>query len=119
MGLSSLSRMDLRLWPNPATTEVAISVEGWEMSNDQQGMSNPDEKSGQVVQVLDGDLTVLDAQGRVAWQQRFGSLTSGTTQQPNNPITYQLSVADFAAGLYFVTLRSEGRTVTKRLVVQR
>ena len=111
MGLSSLSRMDLRLWPNPATTEVTISVEGWEMSNDQQGMSN--------VQVLDGDLTVLDAQGRVAWQQRFGSLTSGTTQQPNNPITYQLSVADFAAGLYFVTLRSEGRTVTKRLVVQR
>ena len=53
-----------------------------------------------------GDLTVLDAQGRRVWRQQL-----------NNSTTHQLSVADFATGVYFVTLRSDGSTVTKRLVV--
>ncbi len=51
------------------------------------------------------------------WQQRLApeALTGG------QPLTVTLDVSGekFAAGIYFVTLRSDGKSVTKRLVVQR
>jgi len=94
-------RLSLSLAPNPATMEVQISVEGSGISNDQ---------------VSGGELTVLDAQGKLVWRQDLGN---STTQQPYNPTTQQLSVANFPAGLYFVTLRAAGEVVTKRLVVSR
>ncbi len=52
-----------------------------------------------------GDLTLYDAQGRMVWQQ--SKIRSPTSN---------INVADLPAGLYFVTLRSEGAAVTKRLV---
>lgn len=87
--LSSSSNLDLRLAPNPAVTEVLISVENLGETG--------------------GDLTVFDATGHAIWQT--ASVANG--QQ----LTADLS--RFAAGLYFVTLRSEGRVATKRLLVQR
>ncbi len=75
----------MNLAPNPATTEVLVTVEGL------------GEKGG--------DLSVYDAQGRVVWQQ--SSILSPTSN---------INVADLPAGLYFVTLRSAGTVVTKRLV---
>ena len=82
-------QMAMNLSPNPAVTAVQIWVE------------HLGEKGG--------DLTVLDAQGRTLWQQ------SVAAQQPT--VTLDVSGGEFAAGVYFVTLRSEGRTVAKRLVV--
>ena len=71
--------------PNPATTEVQVSIEGL------------GEKGG--------DLTLFDAQGRVVWQQqRVQSQTSN------------INLSDLPSGLYFVTLRSAGTVLTKRLV---
>jgi len=92
--LPSLSAPELRLWPNPAVTQVQISIE------------NLGEKGG--------DLTVLDAQGRTVWQRRFGSETL-----TSEGVTLDVSGEKFAAGVYFVTLRAEGKMVTKRLIVQR
>ena len=81
--------LDLRLSPNPAVSEVQIWIE------------NLGDAGGQ--------LTVLDARGRMVWQT--SSVANGQLQTAD--------VSDFAAGLYFVTLSSEGQTVTKRLVVSR
>lgn len=62
-----------------------------------------------------GDLTVFDAQGQTVWQHRFGS-----EAYTSAALTLDVSGEKFAAGVYFVTLRSAaGRTTTKRLVVQR
>jgi len=85
---ASPSGMMNSLSPNPAVTEVQISIEN---------MS----KTG-------GELRVHDAQGRLMWQQ-------SNVQHPTSTV----SLEGFAAGLYFVTLRSEGKTATKRLVVSR
>jgi len=82
-----LSNFKLNLAPNPATTEVLISIE------------NLGEKGG--------ELTVLDAQGRTVWQSNV--------QRP----TFNVPLENLAAGLYFVTLRSDGKSVTKHLVVAR
>ncbi len=46
----SESNLDMRLAPNPATTEVIVTTEGLDASG--------------------GTLTVFDAQGRMVWQQR-------------------------------------------------
>jgi len=55
-----------------------------------------------------GELAVRNTAGQLILQKQLGN---GTTQQ--------LSVEDFTAGVYFVTLRSAGQSATKRLVVQR
>jgi len=81
--------LDLRLSPNPAVSEVQIWIE------------NLGDAGGQ--------LTVFDARGRMVWQTNW--IAKGQLQT--------IDLGDFAAGLYFVTLRSEGQTVTKRLVVSR
>ena len=52
-----------------------------------------------------GEITVFDAQGHVVRQQ--SKVLSPTSN---------INVADLPAGLYFVTLRSAGTVVTKRLV---
>jgi hypothetical protein len=80
--------LNMKMAPNPATTEVQITIEGLSESG--------------------GQLTVFDAQGRVVWQQ-FNVLSTTAT----------IHVADLPSGLYLVTLQSERRTVTKRLVVAR
>jgi len=87
----------MTLAPNPATTEVQIRIE------------HLGDKGG--------DLRVLDAQGRLVWQRRFGPEALSGEQQMT--VTLGVSGEKFAAGLYFVTLRSEGQKVTKRLVVTR
>jgi hypothetical protein len=85
--LSDFSNLDMRLSPNPAATEVRILIENLGDAG--------------------GDLFVYDATGRLIWQ---------TTAVANEQAIIA-DVSHFAAGLYFVMLRSEGRTVTKRLVV--
>jgi len=81
-------RVGLFVSPNPATSEVQISIENLSEAG--------------------GELTVLDAQGRLMWQSNI--------QRP----TSNVALDNFAAGLYFVTLRSaDGQMTTKRLVVSR
>ena len=79
----------MNLAPNPATTQVQVMVEGLGENG--------------------GEIAVLDAQGRMVWQQ------SVLAQHP--AVTLDVSGGEFAAGVYFVTLRAEGRLVTKRLIV--
>ena len=88
---SNFKPSNFKLSPNPATTEVQVWIE------------NLGEKSG--------ELTVIDAQGRRVWQQTIDF--QGVQQ------TQHLNISTFAPGLYFVTLRSEGAVLTKRLAVNR
>lgn len=83
--------LSLNLSPNPATTEVQVFAE------------NVGENGG--------TLAVFDAQGHLLLQQPL------TAEQPT--VTLDISEKKLAVGLYFVTLRSEGAAVTKRLVVAR
>jgi len=88
---SQPSHLDLQLSPNPAVVEIQISIEGLAEAG--------------------GELTVLDAQGRLMrrqWVDR-GSLSY--------PLT--LTLLDFAAGVYSATLCSKGEKVTKWFVVSR
>jgi len=78
-------RVGLLLSPNPATTEVQISIENLGETG--------------------GELTVMDAQGRLMWQSNV-----------QHPMSH-VALDNFAAGVYFVTLRAEGKTATKRLLV--
>jgi len=87
---TKLSNLDLRPAPNPASTKVNISVEAL------------DEKGGV--------LSAFDAQGRLAWQQKIPA------QQTT--VEWDFSKENIAQGMYFVTLRSEGKIAVKRLVVQ-
>jgi len=90
-GTSAL-QLGLFLTPNPATAQVIIAVEG-----------------------VDGhtsELTVRDAQGRIVWQ----AVLEGDQNVPSRSIALDLSGRNFSEGLYFVTLRSNGLTMTKRLV---
>jgi len=82
-----IPHLSLNLFPNPATTEVQISIENLSESG--------------------GELTVTDAQGRLMWQSNVQYSISN------------IALDNFAAGVYFVTLRSEGQMVAKRLVVNR
>jgi len=85
-----LPNFKLSLAPNPATTEVTIFSEK-ELE-------------------ADGELTVLDAQGRLMWRQ---SVATGQQQ-------WHLDLdSRWQSGVYFATLRSGGQKTTKRLVVQR
>jgi len=83
-------REGLLLSPNPATTEVQIFSE---------------KALG-----ADGELLVLDAQGRLMLRQ---TVEAGQQQ-------WRLDLdGRWESGVYFVMLRSEGEAVTKRLVVSR
>jgi hypothetical protein len=84
--------LDLKIVPNPAVERIRIFT------------PNMGDAAG--------ELTVYDAQGRLIWRQRVGSetLTSETTIDLDDR---------WQSGMYFVTLRSEGQTVTKRLVVSK
>ncbi len=75
----------MNLAPNPATTQVLVTVEGLGENG--------------------GEITIFDAQGHVVRQQ--SKVLSPTSN---------INVADLPAGLYFVTLRSAGTVLTKRLV---
>jgi len=55
-----------------------------------------------------GTLTVSDAQGRVIRQLSIADREHST-----------VDLWDFAAGMYFVTLRSSGRVVTKWVMVSK
>jgi len=85
----AIHHLSLSLTPNPATTEVLISVENLG-------------KNG-------GELSIQDSQGRLMWQERVMSSTVNSHRSSVN-------VSDFAAGVYFVTLRSEGKVLTERFV---
>jgi hypothetical protein len=58
-----------------------------------------------------GELTVFDAAGRMVWQQQLTTTDS--------MVILDVSESKWAAGLYFVTLRSRDHVVTKRLTVSR
>jgi len=82
----AIHHLSLNLVPNPATTEVQISIENLNEAG--------------------GELTLTDSQGRLIWRQ-------SNVQHPTSTV----SLEGFAAGLYFVTLRStDGQIATKRLV---
>jgi hypothetical protein len=81
----------MNLAPNPATTIVQVSME----------------RLGEA----GGDLLVFDAQGRLVYQQAV------TMSQSN--VRIDIGANGWATGLYFVTLRSEERMITKRLGVTR
>ncbi len=83
--------LNFKLSPNPATTEVQVWVSGLSENG--------------------GELTVLDVQGRVVWQQ------SVSAEQPT--VTLNVLKEKFAADLYFVALRSEGKVVAKQLMVSK
>jgi len=86
----AIHHLSLNLAPNPATTEVQIFSEK-ELETS-------------------GELRVLDAQGRLMWRQ----LVEVGQQQ------WRLDLDDrWQGGLYFVTLQSGGKSVTKRLTVAR
>jgi len=91
----------LLLSPNPATTEVTISIENLGETG--------------------GELTILDAQGRLMWQSHVQHPPSHVHRPMSNVQhpTSHVALDNFAAGVYFVTLRAEGKTATKRLVVAR
>jgi hypothetical protein len=78
----------MNLAPNPATTEVQVMVEGLSENG--------------------GEITVLDAHGRVVWQQ-------ANVQHP----TSSIDVSTLPSGLYQVQLLTERGVVTKGLVVSR
>ena len=77
----------------------------------------PNPTDGLVHLVLHGlksmaEVTVFDPMGRrVVWQQKVDPALS--------TLTLNMAEKGFAEGLYFVTVRSEGATVTRRLVVAR
>lgn len=85
---SNFSLLDLRLAPNPATTQVIAFIEGL----GEQG----------------GTLALYDATGRAVWWQ---TVTTG-----QSAVQIDLSEKMFTNGLYFVTLRAGGATVSKRLL---
>jgi hypothetical protein len=86
-----LQTLNFTLSPNPATSEVQIFVENLDAAG--------------------GELAVHNAAGRLMWRQ--------TVRRPSPAVSRQslvIQVADFAAGVYFVTLRSGGQALTERFV---
>ena len=88
----TVSDLVLALAPNPAADQTVISITGLGETG--------------------GHLSVHDAQGRLMWRQEVDGSVVGSQQ-------YTVRLEGFAAGLYFVTLRSEEVVMSKRLVVQR
>jgi len=87
---ASERRLGLHLSPNPATSQVQIFTE-----NMGEGGS---------------ELRVLDAQGRLMWQQKMAA----RQQQVSLDLGER-----WESGLYLVMLRSGGNVAIKRLAVQR
>jgi len=86
-----LQTLDFKLSPNPATTQVQIWTEN--------------------LGETDGELTILDAQGRLVWQSNVPCPLSNVQHPMSN-----IALDNFAAGVYFVTLRTGRETLTKRLI---
>ena len=59
----------------------------------------------------DGQVSIHDALGRQVWQQK---VTAQTRQLP-----VDLSGADFADGMYWVVLRTEAGTMSKKLILSK
>jgi hypothetical protein len=57
------------------------------------------------------DLIIHGNNGQIAYQHAFGSQGAGSYQ-------HEFSTQGWAAGTYFVTLKNNGRPITKKLVVQ-
>ncbi len=62
-------------------------------------------------------VTIFDATGRQVWQQRIGPETLTSVEQTQ--VAVALSDDRFSAGLYMVTVASDGRVLTNRLVLTR
>ena len=84
----SVANLGLHLTPNPASTNVTISLEGFGTSG--------------------AELTILDALGRVAWRQ--------TLEAEQTQVTVDLSA--LGTGAYWVSAKNDGQLITKRLIVQ-
>jgi len=82
--------LTLDVVPNPATTEALIVITGMQPASQA------------------GELTVLDAMGRIVWRQMV------TADQER--LHLDLSDQAFVKGLYFVTLHSGGQVAARRLV---
>ena len=85
--LSALA-FDLEMFPNPTEGLVRLVLHG--------------ELKGE------SEVTVFDAMGRSVWRKRLST--------EHNAATLDLSEEQYMAGLYFVVVRSNGATLTKRLV---
>ncbi|MFN3342892.1 MAG: T9SS type A sorting domain-containing protein, partial [Flavobacteriales bacterium] len=79
------------LRPNPATDQLLVSFELYESSH---------------VEVV-----LMDMAGRVIWNRSFGAVQPGISTQPVN-------VANVESGVYQVVLRSGGKTLTHKLIIQ-
>ena len=87
------SMLSLSLTPNPATTQVQISIEGVDESG--------------------GELTVFDAMGRMVWQQSVAPPAMNAQQ------LITVDVSNLASGLYQVRLNTSGGVASKGLIVNR
>jgi Secretion system C-terminal sorting domain len=91
----SAPAMTLTLAPNPTDGRFNLELQGF------------------AKQAL---VTIFDATGRQVWQQRVGSETLTSALMS---VAVDLSDARFNAGLYLVTVASDGTVLTKRLVLTR
>jgi len=80
----------VEIFPNPTSGVFNLNLSGFEQ------------------QVL---TTIFDATGRQVWQQQL--------EPEQTQVTVDLSDARFSAGLYMVTVASDGTVLTKRVVLQR
>lgn len=83
------SKVALSLVPNPAVSELTISVEG--------------------LGVQGGSLSMLDALGRIVWQYALGAEQPQTTLQ---------GLASWPKGVYMVVLYADGKVVSRKVVLQ-
>jgi len=65
----------------------------------------------EVVEAGRMDLVVHGNNGQIAYQQTFGSQGAGSYQ-------HTISTAGWAAGVYYVTLKNNGKPLTKKLIVE-
>jgi len=87
----TIHHLSLNLMPNPATSEVRVSIEN--------------------LGAMGGELLVFDPLGRVLLRRTLAA------EQPT--IELSLNSAEFPNGLYQVTLRTESHVLSKPLIVSR
>lgn len=80
---------DMRLYPNPTTYQVTVSV------NNVEGVVN---------------LLLLDVNGRVVWNEEVFS--------NNNAATKSIDVSHLPKGTYYFHIRNESKVATQKLIVQ-
>ena len=78
------------IFPNPTTDQVFINLQ---LSTEQSA-----------------DISISNSIGQVVYNNEFSGITNSTLQ---------VDLQNFAAGIYYVTLRSDKLTITKRLLLKK